>query len=188
MKISNLKFLALLFTAIVLFQGCSSSDDEVVSPYVGDYLIAKATTASAFTVPTNVGNIPIEKDKDITLAIQTALLSQVTCTSSPLVELRKDFSMYISCNKSNPLNAGTWQEISATELKLNMNSAAVPSAPNGVQLNVTNVVKDGTSLKGQTTVPLPKAMVGAMLPPPITLASSAQEVYLITFNLEFTVK
>lgn len=188
MKISNLKFPALLFTAILLIQGCSSSDDEVVSPYVGNYVIAKATTADAINVPTLMGPIPIPAGTDITLAIQQALLSQVTCTSTPLVELRKDFSMYVSCNKSNALNAGTWQEISATEMKLNMNSAAVPSAPTGISLNVTNVVKDATSLKGKTSVPLPKAMVGAMLPPPLTLSSTAPEIFMVTFNLEFTVK
>lgn len=189
MKISNLKYLAFLFMAVVFIQGCSSSDDEVVSPYVGNYVIAKASTADPLNVPTTqMGTIPIPAGTDITLAIQQALLSQVTCTSTPLVELRKDFSMYISCNGSNALNAGTWQEISATEIKLNMNSAAVPSAPTGISLNVTNVVKTTTSLKGKTSVPLPKAMVGAMLPPPLTLASTAPEVFIVTFNLEFTVK
>lgn len=188
MKISSLKFLALLFISVAWMQGCSDDTEEAVSPYVGNYVIAKATTAELFTVPTNMGTIPIEQGKDITLAIQQALLSQVTCTSTPLVELRKDFSIYISCNGSNALNAGTWQEVSATEIKLNMNSTAVPSAPAGIALNVTNVVRTSASLKGKTSVPLPKAMIAALLPPPVTLASSAQEIYTVKFDLEFTVK
>jgi hypothetical protein len=190
MKILNFKYLVILVSAIALFNGCSSDETAVVSPYVGNYTISKATTATIFTVPTaQMGTIPIPAGQDITSAIQMALLSQVPCTTTSLVELRQDFTMYISCNKANPLNAGTWQEVSATEIKLNMNSAAIPSSPTGLPLTVTSVVKDATKLTGKTSVPLPKAMIAAMIAPmSLTMASTAPEVFQVEFNLEFTIK
>jgi hypothetical protein len=95
--------------------------------------------------------------------------------------------MYMSCEGANALNAGTWEEVSATELKLNMNSAAIPSSPSGFVLNVTNIVQSNNTMTGKTSVPLPKEMVAGMIAP-LTLAPSSPPVYLVTFTIEFVKK
>jgi hypothetical protein len=190
MKILNFKYLIILFASLALFTGCNDDDDEVVSPFVGNYVISKATVAETLSIPTNeMGTIPIATGTDITAAIQAALLSSVTCSSADKswVELREDMSMYMSCEGTNELNAGTWEEISLTELKLNMNNAAIPTSPTGFVLNVTNIVQNNNTLTGKTTVPLPKEMVAGMIAP-LTLAASAAPIYMVTFSLEFSKK
>ena len=77
--------------------------------------------------------------------------------------MREDFSLYMSCEGANPLNAGTWTEVSSTELLLNLNSTAIPSSPTGIALTVTNVVKSNGILTGKTSVPLPKAFIAAAI-------------------------
>ena len=69
--------------------------------------------------------------------------------------------MYMSCEFQNELNAGTWEEIDATTLKLNMNSTAIPSSPTGFVLTVTDIVKNATGLRGKTGVPIPKELIAA---------------------------
>ena len=190
MKILKFKFLFLLITSVVLFAGCSDDPEEEVSPYVGNYVISNASLATALSISTNeMGTIPVAVGTDITLAIQTALLSAVSCSSASksYVELRKDNSMYISCELQNALNAGTWEELNATTLKLNMNSAAIPSSPTGFVLTVTDVALTSAGISGKTSVPLPKAMVAAMVAP-LTLTASSPEIYLANFSITFLKK
>lgn len=158
--------------------------------FVGNYVINNAALSAALSITTNeLGTIPIPAGTDITQQIQASLLSQVNCSSADKswVELRKDYSMYMSCEGTNELNAGTWQEMSATELKLNMNSAAIPSSPTGFVLNVTEIVQTGDKMTGKTTVPLPKEMIAAMIAP-LTLTPTSPPVYMVTFSLEFLKK
>ncbi len=186
----KLKFLSVLVASVIFFAGCKDNTEEEVSPFIGNFVISKATLAEGFSIPTNeLGTISITAGTDITEPIQTALLSAVNCSSADKswVELRKDNSMYMSCEGANALNAGTWEEVSATELKLNMNSAAIPSSPTGFVLNVTNIVQSGNTMSGKTSVPLPKEMVAAMIAP-MSLASSAPAMFMITFTLEFEKK
>ena len=189
----NLKLLSILLISLVFVASCGD-DEEKVSLYVGDYVITEALVAETFSVPvTGIGNFPVPVGTPVTAAIQTALLSAVTCSSADktYVELREDFSLYMSCEGANPLNAGTWTEVSSTELLLNLNSTAVPSAPTGIALTVTDVEKSGGILTGITSVPLPKAMIAGLLAainPALTLDASAPDIFVVKFSLKFTQK
>jgi hypothetical protein len=193
MKIMNLKFLTILLISVGFVVSCSK-DSENVSLYVGNYVITEAAVAETFNVPvTGLGNVPISAGTPITTTIQAALLSAVSCSSADKtwVELRKDFSLYMSCEGSNPLNAGTWSEASSSSLLLNLNGTAVPSAPSGISLTVTDVVKSGGVLTGKTSVPLPKAIIAALLTaynPNLTLDASAPDIFVVKFTLKFTQK
>jgi hypothetical protein len=189
MKTMNLKLLAIILALFVSVTGCKK-DKEEVSKFVGNYVISDAELNEALTVPTNEsGNLAIPAGTNLKLAIQTALLSAVSCSSpdKSYVELREDKSLYLSCEGSSPLNAGTWEEMSATSLKLNMNSTAVP--PIGFVLTVTEVVEITNGLAGITNVPLTKAMVAQMIAPmQKTLTDAAQEMYIVKISLEFLKK
>jgi len=189
MKTMKFNLLAILVITLGFASSCKE-DEEAVSEFVGDYVITQATVTEAFTVPvTGMGNVPIAANTPITQLIQNALLGSVSCTSvdKSYIELREDFSLYLSCEKANPLNAGTWSEVSATELLLNLNSAAIPSSPTGLALSVTEVSKSGTVLSGKTSVPLPKAYIAAVIAP-LTLDPSAQAIYVVKFSLQLTQK
>lgn len=193
MKTMNFKLLSILLISLGFIASCSE-DTKKVSSFVGNYVITEALVAESFTVPvTGIGNIPILVGTPITAAIQTALLSAVSCSSADktYIEIRKDFSLYMSCEEANPLNAGTWTEVSSSELLLNLNSTAVPSAPTGIALTVTDVVKSGGILTGITSVPLPKVMIAATLAavnPALTLDPSAPDIFVVKFSLKFTQK
>ena len=190
MRFPKFKILVVMIAALVLVIGCNDDPEEEVSPFIGNFTISKAMLAEKLSIPTNgMGTIDVPIGTDITASIQNALLSQVACSSAvkSWVELREDMSMYMSCEGGNALNAGTWEEVSSTELKLNMNSAAIPSSPTGFVLNVTNITQSGTGMIGKTSVPLPKAMVAGMIAP-LTLAATAPEVFMVTFSLEFVKK
>jgi hypothetical protein len=190
MKILKFKSLFVLIVSLVLFAGCGDDEEVKVSPFIGNFSISRAVLAEKLSIPTNgMGTIDVQIGMDITQAIQNSLLSQVNCSSAgkSWVELREDKSMYMSCEGANALNAGTWEEISASELKLNMNSSAIPSSPTGFSLNVTNITQSATGMTGKTSVPLPKAMVAGMVAP-LTLASNAPEIFIVTFSLDFVKK
>jgi hypothetical protein len=178
----------------LLFIASCGDDTEKVSAFVGNYVITEATVAEALSVPvTGLGNIPVSVGTPITGAIQTALLSAVSCSSASksYVEIREDFSLYMSCEGANPLNAGTWSEVSATELILNFNSSAIPSSPTGIALQVTEVAKSGGVLSGKTSVPLPKAIIESLIKavnPALTLDASASAIYMVKFSVKFTQK
>jgi|WetSurMetagenome_2_1015567.scaffolds.fasta_scaffold117454_2 hypothetical protein len=193
MKTLHFKLLPILLISLVILASCSE-DKAKVSLFIGNYVITEATVAESFTVPvTGIGDVPVPIGTPITEAIQAALLSAVSCSSADktYIELREDFSLFMSCEGANPLNAGTWSEVTSSQLLLNLNSTAVPSAPAGIALTVTDVVKDGNILTGKTSVPLPKAMVQAILTAineSLTLEPSAPEIFVIKFSLKFTQK
>lgn len=190
MRFLKFKILVVLIASLALVTGCDKDTEEEVSPFIGNFTISKAMLAEKLSIPTNgMGTIDVPIGTDITAPIQNALLSSVNCTSADKawVELREDMSMYMSCQGSNALNAGTWEEVSSTELKLNMNSAAIPTSPTGFVLNVTNITQSSTGMTGKTSVPLPKAMVAGLIAP-LTLAATAPEVFMVTFSLEFVKK
>jgi hypothetical protein len=182
--------LVVLIASLALVTGCSDDPKEEVSAFVGNFTISKAMLAEKLSIPTNgMGTIDVPIGTDITAPIQNALLSSVSCASADKswVELREDMSMYMSCQGSNALNAGTWEEVSSKELKLNMNSAAIPTSSTGFVLNVTNITQSATGMTGKTSVPLPKAMVAGFVAP-LTLAASAPDIFMVTFTLEFVKK
>lgn len=190
MKYLRFKMLIVLIASMAFITACNDDPEEEVSPFIGNFTINKAMLAEKLSIPTTaMGTIEVPIGTDITTSIQSALLSAINCSSADKswVELRDDMSMYMSCEGTNALNAGTWEEVSSTELKLNMNSAAIPSSPTGFVLNVTNITQSGTGMTGKTSVPLPKAMVGVLIAP-LTLAPTAPEVFMVTFSLEFVKK
>jgi hypothetical protein len=190
MKTLNFKSLMILLISLGLIDSCSKNEEKS-SLFVGDYVITEAKVAESFIVPiTGLGDFPVPVGTPITAAIQTALLSAVSCSSADktYIELRKDFSLYMSCEGANPLNAGTWSEVSSSELLLNLNSTAVPSA---IALTVTDVVKSSGMLTGITSVPLPKAMIGTIMAAynsDLTLDPSAPDIFVVKFSLKFTQK
>jgi len=191
MRTLNFARFAIFLALIALVPGCKD-DDKDPSQFVGNYVIVQAELAEALTVPTNEsGDVPLPAGTDITQAIQTALLSAVTCSSADksYVELREDFSLYLSCEGSDPLDAGTWDEVSATSLKLNLNNAAIPSSPTGFVLTVTEIVITGGNLTGKASVPLPKPMVAALVAPmQLTLTDAAPVIFVAKFSIEFQKK
>jgi len=188
MKTVNFKWLAPIFALVVLIPGCKD-DEKEVSKFIGDFVISNAELAEALIVPTveTPGNITVPVGTNITQVIQTALLSAVNCSSpdKSFVELREDNSLYLSCEGLTPLNAGTWEEVSETSLKLNLNSTAIP--PIGFVLTVTDIVEDATGLTGITIVPLPKEMIAGMIAP-LNLSPSAQAVFMLKISIEFMEK
>lgn len=197
MKLLKLKYFVLLVCTVALFTACSDDDDGTeVSPFVGDYVIDEARTTVALEITTNeIGAFSIPANTDITQAIQAALLSAVDCSSptKSYIEMREDETLYLSCEGANPLNAGTWEELSATSIKLNMNNAAIPASPSGFVLTVTDIAMSNTNLVGETTVPIPKEMIAAMVTAlsqgQLSLDMDATPVALpVTFQLDLLIK
>jgi hypothetical protein len=191
MKIFKFSLFVALILSVNLFSGCDDEEEEKVSPFVGRFIISHAEVAQPFSLNTTSGaQIPVPVGTDITTAIQGALLSSVNCSSADKswVELREDKSIYMSCEGANAFNAGTWEEVSDTELKLNMNNAAIPSSPTGFVLNVTGIVQESTGWTGTTTVPMPKEMFAAGLAQFGMTIADNPAVYLVTFSLDFVKK
>jgi hypothetical protein len=181
MKRPKIFYLTLLAMSVIMLSGCEDDPVEEVSPLIGDYVITMAVLSEPLGLVTNeIGPLTIDAGTPITLMIQTALLGAIECTpEKTLIELRENNSMFFSCKDSDEeLKAGTWEEVSETVIKLNMNSTAVPSSPTGVVLTVNDVVIDGNVLSGETTVPLPREMLAGVV---ATMSGG-----LATLNLEET--
>lgn len=154
------------FVSLMILSACSDDPEEVVSPLIGDYLITKAVLTEAVAVNTNeMGAFQIPAETDITQMIQQALLGAIECTpEKSLIELHEDNSLFLSCSGSDTeLDAGTWEEVSETVIKLNLNSTAIPSSPTGMVLTVSNIVVAGDVLSGETNVPLPRDMLAGVI-------------------------
>jgi hypothetical protein len=191
MKILKFKFLLILLSSVAVFSSCKNDSVEAESEFIGNYTISHAAVAETFNLGTSTGlQIPVPVGTDITQSIQAALLSSVSCSSAAnsWVELRKDKSMYMSCQGANAINAGTWEEVDKTTLKLNMNSAAIPSSASGYVLTVSNVVKSASGLSGKTSVPMPKEMFAAGMQAFGMTIAATPAVYLVTFSLDFVKK
>ncbi|GEM_PF-2171905 len=190
MKLIKLSFLASLVLSLAFFTGCKDEETPEVSPFVGNFIITKATLNAVVPVinSNEIGPVPLPPGTDITALIVESLLSQVNCdaASKSWVELREDKSMYMSCAGANAMNAGTWEEVSATELKLNMNSAAIPSSPTGFVLNVKDIAVAGNNMSGSTSVPLPKEMAAAILAQmQLTLSEDNPDIFMVEFAITF---
>ena len=167
MKTSRLIFLAFLSVSLVFLPGCDDDPEEELSIYIGDYVITKATLATTLSLEVNELETPLEvpAGTDITTMIQTALFGAIQCEpANSLIELREDFSLYISCPTSmEEIDGGTWEEESSTVIILNLNTTAVPSSPTGIVLTVTNVTLVDDLLTGTTTVPISEQMLAGVV-------------------------
>ncbi len=191
MKKLKLNYLFVLIFLLGLLAGCGDDEEKQVSGFVGKFIISHADVAAPFNIATSTGmQIPVPVGTDITQAIQTALLGSVKCSSADKswVELREDNSIYMSCEGTNAFNAGTWQEVSSTQLKLNMNSTAIPSSPTGIVLDVSGIVQKSTGWTGKTTVPMPKEMFAPVLAGFGMTVADNPAVYMVTFSLDFVKK
>lgn len=192
MKISRLMLILPLAATFMIISNCSEDSAKTASPFIANYVFTESKTALPVDIP--VKTISVDSmtltapaGTDITAAIQAALLGAINCQAVPTyIELRSDHSVYYSCQGNNEMNAGTWEEVSATELILNLNSTAVPSSPTGIQLTISSIVTTSTSITGVTTVPLPKEMIGLFLPTGITLHPNAPAYFVVTFSIKFT--
>jgi hypothetical protein len=192
MKFLKFKSLLVLILSLALFTGCGDDDEEEVSKFVGNFVISSAKVVDpSFKLVTTTGmQLPVPVGQDITPAIQAALLSSVKCASADKswIELRKDKSIYMSCEGANAINAGTWEEVDSKTLKLNMNSTAIPSSPTGFVLTVTDVVQGATGWSGKTSVPMPKEMFAATLTGFGFTIADTPAVYLVPFSMDFVKK
>jgi len=191
MKNLRFMFLFVLIASVALFTGCNDDEDEEVSTFVGNFVINSAKVAApSFSIITTTIPIPVPVGQDITQAIQSALLSSVKCSSADKswVELRKDKSIYMSCEGANAINAGTWEEVDSKTLKLNMNSTAIPTSPTGIVLTVGEIVQDSKGWSGTTSVPMPKEMFAAMLQPLGFTIAATPALYIVPFTMNFVKK
>jgi hypothetical protein len=166
MKTSKFILLTFLSVSLVFLSSCKDDPEEEVSPYMGDYIITKATLSEDLILQTNeIGPITVMAGTDITVMITTALLGAIDCEpANSLIELREDFSLYLSCSTSSEeLDAGTWEEQSETIIVLSMNSTAIPNSPTGIVLTVTGVTLVSNVLSGETTVPISKEMLAGVV-------------------------
>jgi hypothetical protein len=166
MKTTRFILLALLSVSMVFLSSCKEDEEPDVSSFVGKWVMTKATISEAMTLTTNeIGDIEIPAGIDITIMMQDALLSGIDCApESSVIELFEDFSIDIYCATSmETIDAGTWEEQSATVIVLNLNSTAVPSSPTGVVLTVIDVEIDGSTLTGTTSVPVAKEMLAGIV-------------------------
>lgn len=192
MKTTKFILLALLSTSLVFLSSCKDDPEDEGTSYVGNYSLLKTTISEPLTLTTNeIGDLVIPAGVDITLMMQEALLGAIDCEpENSLIELRDDFSLYISCSTSmEEINGGTWEEQSETVILLNLNSTAVPSSPNGVLLTVTDVTLVGNLLTGETSIPVAKEMlagiVAAMTQGQATLDMEATpDAVPMTFTIE----
>ena len=184
--------LAFLSVSLVFLSSCKDDPVEVVSPYIGDYIITKATLSEALVLQTlPITPMTVPAGTDITQMIVTALLGAIECEpANSLIELREDFSLYLSCTSSSEeLDAGTWEELSETVIVLSMNSTAIPSSPTGIVLTISDVSLVSNVLTGTTTVPISNQMLAVLIPlmsgGALTLDMEATPPALpITFTIE----
>lgn len=192
MKIWKFGFLMILVSSMAMITGCGDDSEEQVSLFVGNFVISSAKiVAPSFNLSTTTGaQIPVPVGTDITTAIQASLLSSVNCSSADKswIELRKDKSIYMSCQGANAINAGTWEEVDSKTLKLNMNSTAIPSSPSGFVLTVTDIVQGTTGWTGKTSVPMPKEMFAAALQQYGMTIAASPTTYMVPFSLDFVKK
>lgn len=194
MKKSRFILLAFLSVSLVFLSSCKDDPEDEISPYIGNYVVTKATLSEDLILQTNeIGPMTVMAGTDITPMIQSSLLGAIECEpANSFIELREDFSLYISCSVSmDEIDAGTWEEQDATTIILSMNSTAVPLSPTGIELTVTDVTLVGNLLTGTTTVPISKetlaGVVALMSQGNATLDMEATPPALpMTFTIELT--
>jgi len=191
MKTSRLLFIAFLSVSLVFLSSCEDDPEDEAASYIGDYLITKASISVPLTLQTNeIGPLVVPANMEVTPMIQTALLGAIDCEpESSLIELREDFSLYLSCASSmEEIDGGTWEEQSPTVIVLNLNSTAIPSSETGFALTVTDVSLEGAALTGTATVPIAREMLAVIVAGMgMTLNLEATDpVVLITFTIELT--
>ena len=203
-KMKQLKFSALIaiIFASMMFTACGDDDDngndEQKSPYIGNYTIKSAKLAEAMPLEMIIGKdtmtVPIPAGQDFTDLISSALLNVIPeCSAeSSLIEMREDFSLYLSCATSEwELNAGTWQEKdNGTTLVLNFNQSAIPSSPTGFQLTINDVKLENGVMSSTAVIPIPWATLAAAIAASgqATLTENNPDPIMFTFDLEFTKK
>jgi hypothetical protein len=188
MKTVKFYRLTILLTLFVALFGCKDDEGPQVSAFVGSFSITEAKLATSLVIPTvQMGDYTIPANTDITAAIQSALLKSITCSpaSDTYIELREDNTIYFSCKGANAVNAGAWEEVSASSINLNLNATAIP--PIGFSMLITDAVIDANGISGKTAVPFQSTVIAGMIAP-LTLSSSALPVYVVNISIKFSKK
>jgi len=207
MKNLNLSLLFAVLLSALFFTSCGDdgkTEPDDKSPYVGSYLISKATLASNVSIPYVVGEE--EKTFDIpagapfTELIKGSLLGVIKDCSedASYIEFKEDNSMYLTCGTTGwTLHAGIWKEESdGTVITMTFNQAAISAAPEGgFTLKTINVeLKDGIMSSTTKKIPFPKEtgaliIAGAVergyLPEGAVLSEDAPMIFWFTFDMEF---
>ncbi len=201
-KMKQLKFSALIaiIFASMMFTACGDDDnnDEQKSAYIGSYTIKSAKLAEALPLEMVIGGktmtVPIPVGQDFTDLISNSLLNVIPdCNAqSSLIELKEDFTMYLSCATSEwELNAGTWQEKdNGTTLVFNFNQNAIPSSPSGFQLTATDVKLENGIMSSTAVIPIPWAVLAVAMEKSgqATLTENNPDPIMFKFDLEFEKK
>jgi len=196
MKKTNLIFLLSLLVSVIAFSSCDDDEKVEKSAYIGNYTIQKATLAEALPLEIIYGGetmtVPFPVGRDFTDMIHNALLSAVPSCSADasLIELREDFSMYLSCTSSSwNLNAGTWKENGA-DLILTFNKDAIPYSETGFTLTNTDVEIKGGVLHSTSVIPISRAALAAAMEESgqALLTENNPDPIMFTFNLEFKIQ
>lgn len=158
MKTPKLILLMFMSLAFILNSGCEKdTEEEEASPFIGNYLITYAQVTEPLVMQI-VGSTPIAVPTGfpVTDMIQDALLGAIECTpENSLIELWEDNSLHISCKGTETeLDGGTWEEVSETVVRLNLNTTAIPNSSTGVTLEVKDITWEDNVLRGVTEVPL----------------------------------
>lgn len=198
MKTIGSYYIAIMTAALVLFVSCDKNDEETEgSSYEGSYAVTGAILTAPMTLTTNeIGDYTLQPGTDITGMIQQALFSAVGCEvpENTRIELRADNSLFMTCEgEDSELNAGTWEEVSSSAMKLNMNSSAIPSSPTGIVLEVTNITITENTLNGNSNVPLSEAMLEIMVADGSNGIASLDtdatpDVVMVSIDISFTKK
>jgi len=149
-----------------VFTGCGDDGDSPAEPetLTGVYQMQKVVTTADY----KIGEVTIiPSGTDITEMAAGGILAAAPCSNpaNAAVDLRDNGSLYLTCvGESGELSAGTWTENSSlTTLSLNLSS---PPFPQALQLSVTNITRNATSIVGDiNNLILPAEMIADLLPP-----------------------
>lgn len=177
--------LLVLFTASIafVFTGCGDDGDSPAEPETlsGVYQMQKVVTTADY----KIGEITIiPSGMDITEMASAGILAAAPCSTATnaAVDLRDNGSLFLTCvGESGELSAGTWTENSTlTILSLNLSS---PPFPQALQLSVTNITRDGSSIIGEiNNLILPAEMIADLLPegvdPPLAVILAVEVTFV----------
>ena len=204
-RLSFSALFAILFASLLVTScGDDNNDEDTKSPYVGSYLISKATLASDIEIPYVIAGeektFSIPKGAPFTELITNSLLGVIKDCSedASYIEFRDDNSMYLTCGTTGwNLYAGIWkEEDNGKVIIMTFNQDAIPAAPDGgFTLKITNVeLENGIMSSTTDKIPFPKktgaliiagAVERGFLPEGATLSENAPPIFWFTFDMEF---
>ncbi len=173
----------LTISIVFVFTGCGDDGNDPAEPETlsGVYQMQKVETIADY----KIGEITIiPSGTDITEMAAAGILAAAPCTNpvNAAVDLRDNGSLFLTCvGESGELSAGTWTENSSlTTLSLNLSS---PPFPQALQLSVTNITRNASSIVGDiSSLILPAEMIADLLPvgvdPPLAVILAVEVTFV----------